>query len=212
MKKNLVLAATVLCLLSGTAFIINDNKANAAALSPKVQHLVDFAAKNEGSETATMFAQLSNKEKDELAKYVEFHSEKVPPVYFIIMADHVYKSNKDKAALWYYIGKFRAYQDTMMCQDKTSQSQLEVYPMLAPKTLKYVATKVNDKKYLADLMQKALDWDIGHPNRVNPVWACYHGISAFTKAPKLIPNTEYEKIQNQVRDEIRASIKKYKGE
>ncbi len=210
MKKNLIITAAILCLLSGTAFIANE-KANAAALSPKVQHLVDFAEKNEGSEAASMFAQLSNKEKDELANYVEFHSEKVPPVYFIIMADHVYKSNKDKAALWYYIGKFRAYQDTMMCKDKTSQSQLEVYPMLAPKTLKYVATKVNDKKYLAGLMQKALDWDIAHPDRVNPVWACYHGISAFTKAPKLIPESEYTKVQEQVRDEIRASIKKYKG-
>ena len=82
--------------------------------------------------------------------------------------------------------------------------------MLAPKTLKYVATKVNDKKYIANLMQKALDWDIAHPQRVNPIWACYHGISAFMSKPELLPEKEYTVVQNKVRAEIKESINKYK--
>ncbi|MEE3350124.1 MAG: hypothetical protein VZR09_08810 [Candidatus Gastranaerophilaceae bacterium] len=209
MKSKIIVLSVLIALISGIGFAYAESKTS-TKLSPKVQQLIDFSEKNEASEAANLLAQLSTKEKDELAKYIEFNSEKVPPVYFIIMADYIYKSNKDKAALWYYIGKFRSYQDTLMCKDKTTQSQLEVYPMLAPKTLKYVATKVNDKKYIANLMQKALDWDIAHPNRVNPVWACYHGISAFVSKPELLPQKEYTNIQNKVRNEIKESINKYK--
>ena len=75
----------------------------------------------------------------------------------------------------------------MMCEDNTAKGQLNIYPTLAPKTLKYLSTKINNKKYVANLMQKTLDWDIAHPNRYNPIWACYHGISAHTNGqPKLI--------------------------
>jgi len=209
MKSKFMILLLAVLLVTGSTYFVS-SQAKAAALSPKVQQLVDFSQKNEASEAANLLAQLSSKEKDELANYIEFNSEKISPVYFIIMADYIYKSNKDKAALWYYIGKFRSYQDTLMCKDKTSQSQLEVYPMLAPKTLKYVATKVNDKKYIANLMQKALDWDIAHPQRVNPIWACYHGISAFMSKPELLPEKEYTVVQNKVRAEIKESINKYK--
>ena len=202
MKSKIITFALALSLLAGTGVFVS-TQVKAASLSPKVQQLIDFSEKNEASEAANLLAQLSTKEKDELANYIEFNSDKVPPVYFIIMADHIYKSDKDKAALWYYIGKFRSYQDTLMCKDKTTQSQLEVYPMLAPKTLKYVATKVNDKAYIANLMQKALDWDIAHPQRVNPIWACYHGISAFMNKPELLPESEYTVIQTKVRNEIK---------
>ncbi len=210
MKSKIITFALALSLLAGTGVFIS-TQVKAASLSPKVQQLIDFSEKNEASEAANLLAQLSTKEKDELANYIEFNSDKVPPVYFIIMADHIYKSDKDKAALWYYIGKFRSYQDTLMCKDKTTQSQLEVYPMLAPKTLKYVATKVNDKAYIANLMQKALDWDIAHPQRVNPIWACYHGISAFMNKPELLPESEYTVIQTKVRNEIKESINKYRN-
>lgn len=210
MKSKIITFALALSLLAGTGVFIS-TQVKAASLSPKVQQLIDFSEKNEASEAANLLAQLSTKEKDELANYIEFNSDKVPPVYFIIMADHIYKSDKDKAALWYYIGKFRSYQDTLMCKDKTTQSQLEVYPMLAPKTLKYVATKVNDKAYIANLMQKALVWDIAHPQRVNPIWACYHGISAFMNKPELLPESEYTVIQTKVRNEIKESINKYRN-
>lgn len=210
MKSKIITFALALSLLAGTGVFIS-TQVKAASLSPKVQQLIDFSEKNEASESANLLAQLSTREKDELANYIEFNSDKVPPVYFIIMADHIYKSDKDKAALWYYIGKFRSYQDTLMCKDKTTQSQLEVYPMLAPKTLKYVATKVNDKAYIANLMQKALDWDIAHPQRVNPIWACYHGISAFMNKPELLPESEYTVIQTKVRNEIKESINKYRN-
>lgn len=210
MKSKIITFALTLSLLAGTGVFVS-TQVKAASLSPKVQQLIDFSEKNEASEAANLLAQLSTKEKDELANYIEFNSDKVPPVYFIIMADHIYKSDKDKAALWYYIGKFRSYQDTLMCKDKTTQSQLEVYPMLAPKTLKYVATKVNDKAYIANLMQKALDWDIAHPQRVNPIWACYHGISAFMNKPELLPESEYTVIQTKVRNEIKESINKYRN-
>ena len=210
MKSKIITFALALSLLAGTGVFVS-TQVKAASLSPKVQQLIDFSEKNEASEAANLLAQLLTKEKDELANYIEFNSDKVPPVYFIIMADHIYKSDKDKAALWYYIGKFRSYQDTLMCKDKTTQSQLEVYPMLAPKTLKYVATKVNDKAYIANLMQKALDWDIAHPQRVNPIWACYHGISAFMNKPELLPESEYTVIQTKVRNEIKESINKYRN-
>jgi len=211
MKKNLLISVVVLVLVLGSVVPLSKQvDAAVTQLSPKVQQLIDFSEKNEASEAANLFAQLSNKEKDELANYIEYNSDKVSPAYFIIMADHIYKSNKDKAALWYYIGKFRSYEDTLMCKDKTSQSQLEVYPMLAPKTLKYVATKVNDKKYIADLMEKALKWDIDHPERINPIWACYHGISAFMKKPELLPEKEYSVVQDKVRAEIKESIEKYR--
>ena len=180
-------------------------------LSAKVQQFVNYVKNNNSYEASNLYAQLSAKEKNELSDYIENNSDSVPPVYYIVMADHIYKTNKDKAALWYYIGKFRSYQDILMCKDKTAQSQMEMYPLLAPKTMKYVSTKVNDKKYIADLMEKALNWDITHSKRVSPIWACYQGMGAFNKTPELLPNNEYTSVQDKVRAEIKDTIKGYKN-
>ena len=184
--------------------------AKAVSVSPKVQQVIEFAGKNQHTMAEDALKDLTTKEKDELVQYIEANYTSVPPLYYIKMADHVLKTDKDKAALWFYIGKVRAYEDVMMCKDKTAQSQLDILQYFAPKTTKYIFSKNKDKSYMADLLQKVLDWDISHKNRTNPIWACYQGISASTKTPELKSEDLRQKVLDNVRDELNESIMKYK--
>lgn len=181
----------------------------AQKLSPKVKQLADYAKELESGKAIDTYSQLSSKERDELAVYLEANSQNFPPLFFMIMADHVYKSDKDKALEWYYIGKIRSYEDVYMCKDKTAQAQVSQYPKLAPKTLRYLSTKLQDKKYIAKILKKALDWDISHSDRIDPVWACYHGLSAFSQEPELIDQKKRSDVYKKFRKEMQDMINKY---
>ena len=207
-KRNIIVVITLALLVFGGMFT-NQYCASAAELSPKVQQLVQYIQKNNHASAEDILRTLTVKEKDEFIEYIKSNNATIPPLYYIKMADYVFKTDKDEAALWYYIGKVRAYEDVKMCKDKTSQAQLSIYPKFAPKTVKYVFSRSQDKAYLADLMQQTLDWDIQHPQRVSPVWACYQGISAQAKPPELVSEQQRAKVIEQVRGELIETINKY---
>lgn len=209
MSKKIIMAALAIGLLSSGTMFTNSFSAIAADLSPKVQQLVQYIQQNNHASAEDSLKNLSPKEKDEFLEYVKTNNATIPPLYYIKMADYVYKTDKDQAALWYYIGKVRAYEDVKMCKDKTSQAQLNIYPQFAPKTVKYIFSKSQDKTYFADLMQQTLDWDIQHPQRVSPIWACYQGISGQSKQPELVSEQQKTKVIEQVRSELMDTINKY---
>ncbi len=178
--------------------------------SPKIINMAKYSQSGNNTKALGIYKTLSNSEKDELVKYLEKYPEKFPPIFYILVADYIYATDKDKAVLWFYIGKIRSYQDVFMCKDKTSRGQLVFYPQMAPKTLQYMSQKSSDTKYTTNILQQSLDWDDAHPNRISPIWACYHGIEAYTKKPELVPKEEYPKIKKQIREQIETTIKSHK--
>jgi len=205
MKKFLITGLMLGAILFSATGVQADN-----TISPKLEKIKTLLQQQKSGDATTLLNQLTPKEAEELASYVEFKSQEVPPIYFIFLADSVYKNDKDKALLFYNIGKVRAYEDVMMCKDNTAKAQLSIYPSLAPKTIKYLSTKIKNKKYIADLMQKTLDWDTSHPDRYNPIWACYHGISAKTNGqPQLIEESKRAAVIENARQELKDTIKKY---
>lgn len=210
MKIKFIITLALVALLSNIVTSDCYSASADAVLTPNVQKLVGFIQDGNHSSAEDVLKSLSNKERDEFIDYVKSHEDEVPPLYYIKLADYVYKSDKDEAALWYYIGKVRSYEDVMMCKDKTSQAQLDIYPLFAPKTLKYISTKVNDKAYLANMLQQTLDWDLAHADRVNPIWACYQGLGAYSKTPELKSEKQQIKILENVREDIQDSIRKYR--
>lgn len=210
MSKKFIMTALLLGAIMGGLLTSQIKTPANTELSPKVAQLVGYIRQNNHSSAEDVLKGMSVKEKDEFLAYIRQNTAAVPPLYYIKMADYVFKTNKDEAALWYYIGKVRAYEDVMACKDKTSQAQLEIYPMFAPKTVKYISSRAKDRTYIADLMQKTLDWDIKNPNRVSPIWACYQGMGASIKTPELVSEQHITKSTAQVRDEVRETIKKYR--
>ena len=204
MKKGIV---TAICI--SLSYIVLSGISLAAELSQRTQNVINNVNQKENLiKSIENLQQLTPSEMKEFAQYIEFHSEQIPPIYFILMADYIYTSDKDKAALWYYVGKLRSYQDVLMCQDTTAQSQVKLYPIFAPKTMKYLAKKENNKKYIINLFQKALDWDNKHPQRVEPIWACRLGLNAKVSEPKINPTKKREQVIEEVRNDLIESIEK----
>ena len=66
---------------------------------------------------------------------------------------------------------------------------------------------------MANVLQKALDWDKSHPKRYDPTWACYHGISNFYKEgkPELVSEQERENVIKTQREYVENTIKDLKS-
>ena len=64
-----------------------------------------------------------------------------------------------------------------------------------------------DKKDLAKLLQKVLDWDEKHPNRPEPKWICYHGMEVFMNNGNV--TTVSQKEWDTRKDKIKQSVIKY---
>ena len=93
----------------------------------------------------------------------------------------------------------------MMCTDESASQQVAFYPMLAQDTMSYFREL---GKNASRIMAKAVDWDEQHPQRVNPKWACYHGMQIFIQGDVTTkPMSEYKKIQEDYRARVRKSLK-----
>lgn len=137
--------------------------------------------------------------KDEIivvAKWMEKNSNKIPPICFSIFSDKIFEIDKEKAILFYFIGRIRTTQDVQMCNDKSASAQLAIFPMFAPKTLNYIA---QNEKIMRTIAPKVVLWDVLHFARMSPKWSCYHGVQAFLKEPELKNAFEYYKIQFNTR-------------
>ncbi|MCR5261606.1 MAG: hypothetical protein K6C94_07180 [Candidatus Gastranaerophilales bacterium] len=182
-------------------------------MSPAVKNLIKSAQSNKTEKAITTYKNLNDEQIKEFYEYLEKNPGKLPPVYFVMVADKVYENDKDKAVFFYNFGKARAREDVMMCQDTTARQQLMMYGWIAPQTVQYMQTKSSDTQYIDNLALKIIEWDNRYNNRVSPIWACYHGISAFSEKPQLLPKEEFAKIQKQTHEDLKnmsKSIQEYK--
>ncbi len=118
------------------------------------------------------------------------------PIYYVALADSYFQTDKDKAVLTYMIGLLRSTQDIAMCEDISARAQMGIYPMFAPKTVEYMHS-MNPKNF-DKLKQDAVIWDQNHNNRVNPKWACYHGMAAFSGDVTIKPMLEYQETKKMI--------------
>lgn len=201
LKTSIAILSSVIILCCGIfALVINFDKTS------KLDKIMKSLEHNDTSKAVRVYNTLSSEEKTDLVSILDKNPEKFPPVFYVLTADFVYKSNKDKAVFFYFLGNLLATEDAMMCKNSSALEQLTKYPILAKDTLAYVNSKIEDADYSIGIMQKTLDWDDAHTNRYNPKWACYHGISSIYKKPELVDETEFKNIRAQVRGEVKKSI------
>ena len=209
MKRNIIISVVVVTLVIFLA-IVGLVLYNNYSYSKNVKELVKDCENNNAAEAMGLYYNsFSDKDKDDLVRLINNNSEKIPPLFIILSAEHIYKTDKDKAVLYYYIGKLRTKEDVYMCEDKTSRQQMFIYPNLARNTVIYSDLRISknhDKKFLADVLQKALDWDISHPKRYNAIWACYHGVTALYSEPKLVNADLQKKIIEDERKSVKEAI------
>ena len=173
----------------------------------KSGNITNYYAKQDPVRYAQKITQMSDAEKEKLYKYTLANPGKTIPITYIALADYISKTNKDDGLFWYFVGRIRSYEDVSMCTDESATQQIAYYPMLAEKTMEYFGSL--SKSNASKLMEKAVNWDIAHPDRVNPKWACYHGMQVFVTGDVTIKAmSEYPKIQKEYRDYIMKSLKK----
>ena len=201
MHKNIVILSAIVVI---TLLILSSSPIS----SGKVNKVISMA-KNNDVKAIDIFKTFSDKEIEQFEKYLDKKPNEIPPVYFIIMADKILDTNKDKAAIYYYFGRIRATEDVFLCKDKISRTQISVYPKMAPKTLAYLSD--NSNSYKVKVVEKALSLDKKYSGRFyNPIWACSYGLGAFGKKPELIPKNEQLYTIREVRDNIKKSLEMYK--
>ena len=200
MKKSFCLIFAFVLLLINTGVVIaKDN----IKLSPKVKKIVKYAKNNNIAQSVELYRTFSPKEASEFALYLEKNPGELPPLYFVMTADHVYDTDKDKAVFMYNFGKVRAMEDVKMCKDTSAKQQTMFYGLMAPKTLKYMQSKATDIEYVSSLYNKIIEWDNLYDDRVSPAWACFHGIQAFSSRPELLPDSEFERIKNEMHESLK---------
>lgn len=144
------------------------------------------------------------RKKQEIQNKVKNFEPDVLPVYYIAVADDILPKDKDLASLLYAIGRYRSMQDVFVCKDRSAAGAVQMEPLLAPNTVKYMAEK--DVKYRAKITKKVLDWDIKNPNRPSPEWICYHGVEVFINNGKI--TTDKQQFDAK-KFEVRAHLEKF---
>ncbi len=168
--------------------------------------VTNYYAKKDPIRYAESVIKKTDAEKKDLWDYAMKNPDKVTPITYMALADYRFAADKNDALFWYYVGSLRAYEDLHMCNDKSAWAQVQIYPMLAEKTGEYAASLSADERN--KLTEKALQWDEKHSERVNPEWACYHGMEIFTKGKVTTkPMGEYAKIQKEFREKVRNSMR-----
>ena len=201
MQKLLI---SIYCLIL-TLFITNSVIANSEVVVEKNGNITNYYAKQDPIRYAQSIVEMSPAEKKKLYKYAMANPDKVTPITYIALADYIYHTSKEDALFWYFVGRIRATEDIMMCTDESASQQVAYYPMLAEDTMSYFREL---GKNASRIMAKAVDWDEQHPQRVNPKWACYHGMQVFMLGDVTTkPMSEYKKIQEDYRARVRKSLK-----
>lgn len=200
-KKVFVTLFTIFGLMFG--LMCSSKPQTEIKLSQNVQKMIKYAKKSETHKAINLFKSFDNNEAEQFVKYLENNPGELPPIYFILISDKVYGTDKDKAVFFYNFGKIRASEDVSMCKDTSARQQLGLYGMMAPKTITYMQSKATDEDYLNNLFYKVIDWDNKYTNRVSPIWACYHGVSSFYQEPELLPDEEFPKIQEKTHNSLK---------
>lgn len=179
--------------------------ANSEVMVEKKGNVTNYYAKQDPIRYAQAILQMKDEEKEKLYQYAKTHPEKIKPITYIALADYIFKTNKDDALFWYFVGRIRSTEDVMMCTDESNYQQIGYYPMLAEETMTYFSKK--EKSESVQLMKKAIEWDEMHTKRVNPKWACYHGMQIFIMGDVTTkPMNEYKKIQKDLRESFKKTM------
>ena len=179
--------------------ILSVGKLHAEIIEEKVGNVTNF--RNTEDRIYQMEQLLNNLTLDEQIKLLDkalANPCTYEPIYYVALADSYYKTNKHKAAVTYMIGLLRSTEDIAMCEDTSARAQMGIYPLFAPSTISYIQSL--DKTALAKIKQEALDWDINHAQRVNPIWSCHHGMASLMGDVKIKPMSEFADMQKMIRD------------
>ena len=179
--------------------ILSVGKLNAEIIEEKVGNVTNFI--NTEDRIYKMEQLLDNLSLDEQIKLLDkalANPSSYEPIYYVALADSYYKTDKDKAAVTYMIGLLRSSEDIAMCEDTSARAQIGIYPLFAPNTTAYIQSL--DKRSLSNISKQALDWDLNNPQRVNPIWACYHGMGAFMGEVKIKDIDTYDENKQMIRD------------
>ncbi len=202
MKKILILVLLVLALGSSLLTVKSEEQ-----LSGNVKKVIKYMESEKSGLALDGIKAFNSSEKEEFINYIKENPDKILPIYYMIMADDIFETDRDDAVFWYSFGKLRSVEDVRMCKDETAVSQIAVYGMLAPNTIDYMDTKSN--QYLLEQLEKAVEKDISTPLRPDPVWACYHGLNAFSGKVRTMPKRKFEKIKKETRELYIESMKKH---
>jgi hypothetical protein len=188
------------------SFLILNSVFAAGKLSGNVKKAVKYMQENNAVQTLQLAKGFDSYEKKEFINWIQNNPEKTIPVFYMFMADEIYKTNKDEAVFWFSVGKLRSAEDVRMCKDTTNTAQIAIFSMTAPNTVQYQNQK--GYKYILEKLEEAIKYDDAHPQRLNPVWACYHGLSAFSGKIEVLPSYEFEKIKKDTQETFVNSVKK----
>lgn len=155
---------------------------------------------------AEEYKKMPEVQKKKYIDAVKNYSGDVLPIYYITVAEDIYPKDKKLAAFLYTAGRFRSLEDVQMCKDKSAIQAIASLPFLAPKTINYMSKMKNKEK--TKVLQKVLDWDEKYPNRPDPIWICYHGITVFIDNGKVetYPKEKFESIKKETRNSVLKAI------
>lgn len=172
----------------------------------KDEHINKYIQYNSASYTIDKLKKLNNKERNNLVNYVKEHPQKVSPLLLLYFADDIFSTDKEKAVLLHTIGRIRSVEDAQMCIDKTAAGQVAVYSVLSKETLLYMRLRGN--KYILEVFEEAIKWDLENSERVSPIWACFNGLDTSDKEPELKNKDEFPKIQKETHERLLNNLRK----
>ncbi|MBR2526439.1 hypothetical protein IKE67_08240 [bacterium] len=202
MQKSFLIIFTIVFLIS---VFVPCVIANSEIIVEKNGSFTNYYSKQDPIRYAQEIVKMSDIDKENLYKYTMENHDKIKPITYVALADYIFQKSKEDALFWYFVGRIRSTEDVSMCTDKSNLQQIAYYPMLAEKTMEYFAKQ--DKSFSVNIMKRALEWDETHPDRINPKWACYHGMEVFITGDVTIkPMSEYNKVQKDLRKNIRKTM------
>ena len=101
MNIKRVLTVTLIFLLVFIGLTANAEKEK---ISSKVQKMINAGKKLKSDEAIDLYKSFNNDELNEFQQYLEKNPDALPPIYFVMIADKVYETDKDKAVFFYNFG------------------------------------------------------------------------------------------------------------
>ncbi len=217
MKKNIAYLLVFICIFCAAGSI----NAKEVKYSDNVNKIISLAKAKDpydesGYEIAEIYIKkLSQKEQEQIDDLLYQNKLVVPPYVYVTIADDIVKRDKQKALVFYCIGRLRTTEDGMMCKDGRVLSELiRAYPSLASQTMEYALDcigKGNTEAYKSAI-EEAIKWDNEHTERISPEWICKESESClFDDGPvKIRSYRNFPGIIRKAQNDAMKSIGKLK--
>ena len=123
------------------------------------------------------------------------------------------KASIQETFFWASLARLRSRADSALCQDEYVGQYLTILAMdwSQPTFALYennsaAQAVLKDKPQLDNIIQKAVAWDIKHPQKNSPAWFCASGHAVRTSAT--YPQKEWGKRRNEFKKAYTASLYK----